>query len=291
MRFDPEKDAAYTNIIMESGFLYYSETHKKLLSTFGYADKSEFLQYNAIYPWTNEAIKKYYNYKPLTNKNALCVTASGDHSLHAILAGVTKIDSFDKNPLAKWYAMLKIALIKTYDLETFKNQFDERPIWDEDPPVLKLNIDLHEIKQYLNDDAFKYWQLVLNGNIKGLFRADGFRCNIEDLCDYLNDEIFKELKEKLKNASITYYDLDIVREYNNFPPEYYDAIFLSNIQEYYDNEDLLSKCGRLLNKKGVIYNYHCRSKIKRTKNKELKYIKKIKSFKDSNIGVSIHKKK
>lgn len=293
MQFDPEKDAIYTNIIKDTGF-FYSKTREKLLSTLGYEDEDEFKLYNAIYPWTNETIKKYYNYKDLTNKSALCVTASGDHALHAILSGATNIDSFDINPLAKWYCMLKIALIKAYDLKTFKKQFNESPIWSEEPPILKSNIDLFEIKPFMDDDAFKYWELVLKENnnfFDILFRTDGFKCDIENCCDYLNDENFKKLKENLNNANITYYDLDIVKQNNYFPLMYYDAIFLSNIQEYYSNEDLLSQCGKLLNKNGIIYNYHCFGNIKRTKNQGLRYIKKVKSFKDSNIGVSIHKKK
>lgn len=293
MGFDPEKDAIYTNIIKDTGFFYDSKTSKKLLSTLGYDDKNEFKSYNAIYPWTNEIIKKYYNYKKLTNKNALCVTASGDHALHAILAGATKIDSSDKNPLAKWYAMLKIALIKTYDLKNFKNQFNELPIRSKEPSILKPDIDLYEIKSFMDDDALKYWELVLKENTEyfnTLFRADGFKCDIENCCDYLNDKNFRKLKEKLKNANITYYDLDIVKQDNKFPLMY-DAIFLSNIQEYYHNEDLLAQCGKLLNKNGVIYNYHCFGNIKRTKNEGLRYMKKINSFKDSGIGVSIHKKK
>ena len=39
--------------------------------------------YGQLYPWTNENIKSYYNYKDLTDKTALCITSSGDHILYA----------------------------------------------------------------------------------------------------------------------------------------------------------------------------------------------------------------
>ena len=72
-----------------------------------------------LYPFTNENIKGYYSKINFKNKNVLTVTASGDHALNALLLGANCVETFDSNPLAKYYSELKIAGIKTLSLEEF----------------------------------------------------------------------------------------------------------------------------------------------------------------------------
>ena len=83
----------------------------------------DYSKYSNIYPWTNENIKSYYNYKDLTDKTALCITSSGDHILYAAASGATDIDSFDKNRLCKYYSALKIATILAYSEKDFNKVF------------------------------------------------------------------------------------------------------------------------------------------------------------------------
>ena len=68
-----------------------------------------------IYPFTNENLFEYYN-KNLENKRVISVTSSGDHILHAALGGAKEIIGFDINRFCKYYCALKIALIKTYNI-------------------------------------------------------------------------------------------------------------------------------------------------------------------------------
>lgn len=49
-----------------------------------------------IFPWTNEALREYYE-KDLSDKKVLTVTSSGDHILHAALGGAKQITGFDIN--------------------------------------------------------------------------------------------------------------------------------------------------------------------------------------------------
>ena len=72
---------------------------------------SSFLSEGRIYPFANDILNSSVNID-LTGKKSLVVTSSGDHALHAILAGSTDITSFDINRFCKYYSALKIALIK-----------------------------------------------------------------------------------------------------------------------------------------------------------------------------------
>ena len=113
--------------------------------------------YNKIYPWSNENINAYYNYYDLTNKNALCITSSGDHLLYAIAAGAKDIDAFDMNRLSKYYSALKIALILAYDEKNFFKHFTNKH-----NHFISNKINLNNIKYFLCEDYFIFWEELLN---------------------------------------------------------------------------------------------------------------------------------
>lgn len=247
--------------------------------------------YSEIYAWTNEVLSKYYKYEDLSDKKALCVTSSGDHTLHAILAGAKYVDSFDVNKLTNYYAKLKIAMIKTYDFKTFLQQFNNGV-------YLKNNIDLAELSLYISDEVKEFWKIILNDPYyvnDQLYKTDGYYTSIEENCDYLNEKNFNELKEKLKHAIINYHDLNIrhYREDNELST--YDAIFISNIAEY--SGDSVLRCGnKLLNNNGVLYNHHSSTNPQKNTIQGLKYedciitIDNVENT-DEKCGVCIYRKK
>ena len=221
----------------------------------------------------------------------MCVTASGDHSLHAILAGAKYVDSFDVNKLTNYYAKLKIAMIETYDFKTFLQQFNNGV-------YLKNTIDLAELSLHISDEVKTFWKIILNDRFyapDNLYKTDGYYTSIEENCDYLNEKNFNELKEKLKNVIINYHDLNI-RDYRDEEVlTTYDAIFLSNIAEYSGVSVLL--CGnKLLNNNGVLYNHHSSTNPEKNSIPGLEYencIITIDNFANPNdkCGVSIYRKK
>ena len=235
-----------------------------------------------IYPWSNEHIEKYYNYYNLTNKKALCITGSGDHAIHAAAAGACEIDCIDINPLAKYYQMLKVALILTYDEKTFFKHFKNSR-----KKILTEKINLNDIKEYIDDEAFIFWNEIINSKTfkknKRLFRNDGFPNKF--LLDY------EALKEKLITAKIKYYDNNI-EDFIYCKDNQYDAIFLSNVLEWQcktRRNPILINALNLLNENGVIYD----ACIKRDLKNEIPisgFEKKL-ATKKSDIGVLIYRKK
>ncbi len=270
---DPEKDAFIANVLYQEGiedFHFNLQAYYNLLKPSFKLTNQDKKRYCTLYGWPNEVISRYYNYKDLTNKRALCVTSSGAHTIHASLAGATKIDSFDINPLTKWYSALQIALIKTYDLKSYMNQFDSceiiKNISSYKLLCIKNNIDLSELSNHLTDEEKRFWNLFLKNKFKktiNLFRTDGYLLPIEENCAYFNEEIFNKAKERLNKASINYYDLDITNPKERQVLSSYSAVFLSNIAEYYVDDktrspkDILQTCGNLLDEDGVLYDYNC----------------------------------
>ncbi len=270
---DPEKDAFIANVLYQEGiedFHFNLQAYYNLLKPSFKLTGEDKKRYCALYGWPNEAISKYYNYKDLTNKSALCVTSSGAHPIHASLAGATKIDSFDINPLTKWYSALQIALFKAYDLRSYMNQFDSCEIKNNYSSYkllcIKNNIDLLELSNYLTDDEIRYWELVLKNKYKktiNLFKTDGYLLPIEENCVYFNEEMFNKTKERLNKSKINYFDLDITNPKERQVLSSYSAVFLSNIAEYYVDDknispkNIIEACGNLLDEDGILYDYNC----------------------------------
>ena len=295
VNFDVEKDARYAYYLIKYGYIptppsTTTEDKKHIKEIVGYYDEDEASMYNGIYPFTNEKLKDYYKYRSLRGKDVLSVTASGDHILHAILAGATKIDAFDINPIAKYYAILKTAMIRTYDVDTFLRNYEFKSYrWNDEPPYLKSDIDIDEVKEFMDDYAIDFWKMVFNKNPKslwGLFRFDGFGSypNINNGCAYLDEDEYKHLQKKLSKSIITYNDLDITNPENYNRLNTYDTIFLSNINEYYEDNNTLNSCSNLLNSNGIIYSTNCWGRRASELLCGLKHVKAISPY------ISVYKK-
>lgn len=167
-----------------------------------------------IYPFTNENISEYYKYIDFKNKNVLTATSSGDHALNSILCGAKNIDTFDINPLAKYYSELKIAAIKTLSLEDFikflykKGYFNNRHY---------LSKDAYDIlKKELKDEYREFWDYFFSTyNSKRIYKSHLFTDDFLDLkklkiCnDYMNEKKYSILRTKLKDMEINYHDISI----------------------------------------------------------------------------------
>lgn len=204
--------------------------------------------YDYLYPHTNEGINYYYNHTDLTKKKALTITASGDHPIYASLAGATEIDSIDINGLAKYYSELKIAAILAYNKEQFYKMFNiELPTLT----LINPNFKLDELKPFLEPAYFTFWQEIT--------KTEAFKKNsrlfINDYSPLQFPIPYEKVQDHLHNTKINYYDISY-DEYTKICKKKYDAIFLSNIAEWDNTITYANKGYTILNKDGVIYDYH-----------------------------------
>ena len=194
--------------------------------------KDSFTTFSKVYPTTTENIKETYGLFDLSEKDVLTVTSSGDHIFCAIIEGARKIDSFDINYFAEYYYNLKKAMIESFSLEEFKNIMH-------DIVRGRIEKDVYlELRKKLNDNYQEFWDQIINfahSNkyvINSLFFINSYILkNNLWVVNYLSEEKFNVLKEKLPNIQTNFIhcDLnDLDRELN----QQYDYMFLSNIADY-----------------------------------------------------------
>lgn len=220
-----------------------------------------------VYKWTNEFLDIYPK-NDLENKKVLTVTGSGDHALDAIYKGAKEIDSIDINIFAKYVSALKIAMIKSFDFTTFSEKYEaftNQSIYN----CYSIMKTIDNISLYLSKEELLFWtiftkQISVQKNENGLFYNDFFIHDIFSLKEnnnWFNKVDYYELKEKLKDVNIKYYDSDITHIKSVFDGKIYDFVYLSNVLDrikidsdirYKLTNDILS----ILNKNGSIYSYH-----------------------------------
>lgn len=213
--------------------------------------------YGWIYPFSNEMLNHYYNYYDLNNKNALCITSSGDQIIYASANGAKEIDAFDKNRFCKYYSALKIAIILAYNEKEFYKIFCQKP-----KRLLSKKIDIEFIKNFLSEECYIFWkELTKERNFKNndvLFTKDGIFGRRTLTLNY------NLLKTALPKSKINYYDMT-AKDFRQYINKKYDAIFLSNILEWewddYDRKSLLTSYLELLNENGVLYDYYMRRSL------------------------------
>ena len=207
-----------------------------------------------LYPFTNENIKAYYEKLDFKDKKVLSVTSSGDHIINSICCGAKEIDSFDSNPLAKYYSELKIAAIKSLSLEEFILFFYNKNIFKTKKHYMNKNMYFNKIRENLNEKNKYFWDYVFNKyTSKEIYKSYLFTNDFLDLKElikaniYLTDNKYKELKKKLTNVKITYYDKNIkdIADIN----KKYDLIILSNIPAFIDK---IYDTNHLINLKKII---------------------------------------
>ncbi len=225
---------------------------------------TSFGNFDPSYLWTNEDMKLYPK-ENLKGKNILTITSSGDHALNAILNGGCVVDSFDVNQFSKYVSALKIAMIKKYGYY----DFFKRMKWIEDVGGFNFNSKeniIDGIRKYLSCDEYLFWstfeRLRINNKVRfnDVINVYG---NLK-LNAYVDVFEYSKLKRKLKCASVTYYDSDVINVAKNVSKKY-DRVFLSNVLEYVlasngprfvnNYSDVMSKLDKILLPSSIIYGY------------------------------------
>jgi len=195
--------------------------------------------FSTIYPFTTENISGYLDLFNLKDKSLLTVGSSGDQVINAVLDGCRDITVLDINPYTKFYYYLKVACILELDIELFLKFLR----YVDYPRVFKYNDDyvfdkevFNKIKstlRLLDYESYLFWdelfQLYDSYDIRNrLFSNDEGRNDVIIGCNkYLqNNELYNEIREKLKKIDIDFIISDIFKVELD---RKYDNIWLSNI--------------------------------------------------------------
>lgn len=221
---------------------------------------THFKSLDYVYLWTNESLRNYYQTE-VEGKSVLTVTSSGDHALHAILAGAKEVHCFDVNEFSKTVASLKVNLIKNLDYNDF---FKYISLLGEN----KINQVLDKVSNYLTNDDLLFWKEYekIYNNTKNCLFISGNSYNPLNNA-YFDKEKYYETKDKLDECKIVYHDA-LVEDLSSILYGYkFDVIYLSNIlgrieKRYSDVDDvavsLIHSLDKLLNVGGRIYDYSLR---------------------------------
>lgn len=215
-----------------------------------------------IQAFTNENLKKCYEYFDFKDKRILTVCASGDHVLEAILRGAKEVDCFDINMFAFLYFDLKRAAIKALTYEEFLNFF-----LSERGSDLNFNLRSYsKLYKYLMPESKIFWDALFcefepkNVRYSGFILND-YTKNIKSMNSYFEEEKYYELKKIIYNCKVNFQNDDIFR-INFGSDKKYDFIGLSNIYQRvqhtkkYSIERLIIDFCDLLKKDGImIINY------------------------------------
>lgn len=192
-----------------------------------------------LYTFTNENIKGYYDLLDFKDKNVLTVTASGDHALNALLKGAKNVETFDINPLAKYFVELKCAAIKSLDYEEFLLFFNkiEDSFWSARSKYFFNEKIYNKIKDNLSGDYREFWDYFFSKySNKQIYKSYLFTDDILILRGiirynlYLEKGNYYKLREILKNKRIIYNDDELLSicNYNSD----FDLVILSNVPAY-----------------------------------------------------------
>ncbi len=184
-------------------------------------------EFSRIYPFTNENIKGCFNHFDFDGKDVLSVLASSDQVFDIFLRGANKIDTFDINPLTKYYFYLKKAAVLALDKKTFLNFFNNTY----DTHTLLYDKDIYlEISKYLSEEALLFWNKIFKSNdveVKKLFLHNTIPIpTLSRNVLYLNE--YDSLQHKIKNFDINFVACDL-RYIDTILNNSYDIMYLSNI--------------------------------------------------------------
>lgn len=224
-----------------------------------------------VYPWTNEPLKEYYA-KELAGKKVLAVTSSGDHILHAALAGAKDITGFDINRFAKYIGALKVAMVRTYDYDNFSEMFGKEndtvmymlgyiktSTADMRDKLLTIYNDSSYFLSDKNKEFFEeYFKLNKQKNVPILktLQKEHHTNNA-----YCNREEYDKLRKNLSSCNIKFIDsnIDCLHEQTK---EKADLLYISNIIGSIVSEkpevvfNIIRSLQKNLNEGGIIYDYH-----------------------------------
>lgn len=238
-------------------------TEKKLLKgqcpAFTYENKKQF---DTIYSFATENIAFIDLLPKSLNNHALVITGSGDQAISLTLRNFKNITSIDINYLARFYAELKIAAIKTLSYQDFILFFKN----NDNSFNYKL---FKQFQNLLTPECEKFWnQQYINHHYNGkkirnssLFNLqhDNWNNKIANVPYLQSEEIYKKIKGNIQLTHFTFItDNFSTYQFDNT----FDMILLSNISDYSHkmfNDDYIKefktyfveKANFLLNKDGI----------------------------------------
>ena len=200
---------------------------------------------------SNEQLPDIFEKLNLTGKKVATVGSSGDQTLNAILQGCKDITIIDGNPYAKAFMEYKLAMIKTFDFQTFNELFAK-------PQMFNWRI-YAKISHHLSPDTRQFWDTLMleqNEMEKHEFPTEKSISNKMLIIDhrdklslfYRDEENYKELQSILNSNTVNF--KYISAEFLEFPEalkEKYDLIYLSNIYFYIKPEDFTIVANKLYN--------------------------------------------
>lgn len=203
-------------------------------------------QFEKIYPFSNENIAACLPHFNLQGKDCLTVLGSGDQALDFAYHGAKTIDTFDINPLTKYYFYLKkAALMSNISYQEYINFF----CFKEYLQYLDKNWNafneetFNKLVPYLKDDNYIFWFTLFDTfdfnpveirESNGLFTSDEFSHQVlSQSIAYLNEKNYYKLKEKASSININFLNSNI-KDLEPKITKKYDFIYLSNIIQYTD---------------------------------------------------------
>ena len=186
---------------------------------------------------SNEQLPDIFNHLNLTDKKIVTVGSSGDQAFNAILSGCKDCTIIDGNSYAKPLIEYKIALIKTFDFQTFNNLFLNSKMFD-----WKVYA---KISHNLSKTSQQFWDTIMlelseNPNLSEItpnkIPKRMFIYNNDDKHSefYKKVEIYNKLKDILNKNDIKFNFINAeLKEFPTTLTDKYDLIFLSNIYFYY----------------------------------------------------------
>ncbi len=206
-------------------------------------DDLSFSKFSPSFVFTTENISSYLNQLDVEGKDLLVPCASGDHAFEALNKGANSVDMFDINAYSYHVMQLKVAAIKVLSQEEFFKYFLKNTLTLENSDdILNKDVYYSKIRKELSIYSRNFWDQVYNlfkngeniHNSRLLINAKGENQSYINLLDYLKEENYELLKEKLykldeKNSKFFNYNIVYLP---TALKKKYDLILLSNIQHY-----------------------------------------------------------
>lgn len=188
----------------------------------------------SVYPFTNENLYELFQQLNVDGGLVATVGSSGDQMLAALLYGAKKVTLVDGNLYSKYFIDYKFSAIKNLTYDEFKKNFIDTDNY--------FDFDIFDkISRDLCSDSFQFWGTIfLHLNDKKEIKRRITNCNNQrPLTDFLyNEENYLKLQKILQKND---FELDFqIAEFNDFPnvlKETYDAILLSNVCQYVNEND------------------------------------------------------
>lgn len=154
------------------------------------------MAFTKVYPFTTERLSSYFPAMNLKDKSILTVGSSGDQVFNALVCGAGKITVFDINPDTSKFYKIKRDLILSVPREKLVSE-----------------VSLVDGVRF-TADSFSEEVIV------------GFNSYLQD------DEAYQLLRERLKDADVSFVVGDIFKMSDSIKGEKFDRMFFSNVLYY-----------------------------------------------------------